>query len=941
MLTFQGYSPNKSAIGVSRTAPVYFEVRASIDEAINVNTVNVIIDSQQVIVNGQFQANFSGIIAETVRGIDVYITHVLPFNAGDVIHISTVIMDIEDSYSFTTATSDTVLPAVIANPKGGLFASTQGVSLIVSKIATTYYTLDGSTPTESSSVYSAPLNISENTTLKFFSKDTENNISYIHVEIYQFTQISHVSTLPVTTVNVASGAYNELKSVTLTTDRPATIYWTLNGPNPTVDVYTGKDTSPISIVMIDGVNVLKFFAVDSFSNVEQFKTETYVIEPKENNVVPTNVFVTNPYIKNTTDICWDDMTQADQNVIGYNIYRSQVDANYLQNLVSHDELTANNLYSKNDETFIRINPNVVSTTFYRDQTINRMIIKEDVSSQFKHTTLVDASTDFSGQIVDANKWEVIDDHQLFSQSNGLNFIDIYGNNRDAYCQSKFRLQNDFDVETHFTLSNWPVTDVLSNQEVAFIVSFSKFTFVKISRLRREAFDYYVMSVVVDSQEVDRHEVPTVDMNGKFRIIRSASTITTLYYDGLVWIILNSYLNFSQQDLQVKFYVKSSNKQIDVLFKYFNLISGKASLPLIKDIKGQYYIQLQHYPIIGNPTLEEGVYNLNACKKIKQPRVCKCIANDNTQNVQVLIDNVPAVIQSIDSINGNIILNTDRVYDYVLSKYIEPPVPTAQSIVTVTYQYLVSNLKLNVGRFPFYKVTAVLSDGSETRLSWCSSVTFTAEKIDWMYQEAMRRNSWLLDQTGERVLIFIRKTSGEKCICYRLNERTHKQPKVGSCKVCWGTGIVGGYEGPYEIRIAPFKSEQRINMTVRGMKLENTEETWTSISPAITQRDFILRRNGNVYAIGGVSQPEVKGVAVQQHFSVEYVDNTDIRYEFARSLDLFNYSSKIGLRKPHTHYTDDVIVENGEFTEEDRNRTNKSPDLLGPKGRTVTFENNLS
>jgi hypothetical protein len=237
------------------------------------------------------------------------------------------------------------------------------------------------------------------------------------------------------------------------------------------------------------------------------------------------------------------------------------------------------------------------------------------------------------------------------------------------------------------------------------------------------------------------------------------------------------------------------------------------------------------------------------------------------------------------------------------------------------------------------VTALLSDGSETRLSWCPSVTLEADKLDYMYREAIRRNSWLLDQAGERVLLYIKKTTGTRCQCYLQNMTTHKQAKI-PCVDCWGTGYIGGYDGPYEMRISPFQSEQKLVMTERGMKFENVEETWTTITPVLSQRDFIVRRRGQIYAVGPTRTPDVRGVATQQHFSVEHVDSTDIRYKFVQSRKLFSYETKVGLRLPFAHYTEDAIMADGEVTENDRLRTNKSKETDNPKGRTVAFENTL-
>lgn len=924
MIIFQGHSPEKNAVDVSRTAPIYFEIRNDTTTA-NKSTINVKINSVDAIINGMFQPNFSGMINDNIRGYDVYVQHVTVFTRGETITVEISVKDnslqtFTDSYIFTIIVNDTIAPVVIANPKGAIFNSQQLVSLISSKPNTTiYYSVDGSMPTSSSTIYVAPIVIAQNTTLKFFGIDEDDNADVVHVELYSFDNYVNDNVTPITTVSIVGGTYNEQKFVELISNKPATIYYTLDGSTPTVSHYTDKDASPVTLAIIDNVT-LKYFAIDEFGNKEAVKTQTYVIYPKENNIVPTNVYVSFPYIKYTADICWDDMMFIADDVVGYNIYRSQVDAQYLQNIVSHDILTSDNVYSKQDKTFVKINKNLVTTTFYRDQKINMVVVKENVSDQFRTATLADVSTNFEGEIVNANQWEAIDNDRLFNQSNAINFIDMYGY-RDCYFQSKFRLKNDFDIETQYELVEWPITDSINFSEISFIVSSNEYSYIKLSKIRREATDYYVSCLIVNSQEISRVEILNADIKAKIRITRTLSDVSTYYNDGSTWVLLDSYLNFSKDDLQVKFYNKSPNTSVNVRFLYFNVNLGQAYLPLLKNERDEYWFDVKHTPIITDRTNK--------------------LYTDQTYDVDVIVDGKNAIVKSVDGLKGRVTLQTERQFDEVKQQWVEPVVPTISSIVTVSYMYELHSLKMNLSSFPYYKVTAVLEDGSETRLNWCPAETLSSEKIDYMYLEAIRRNSWLLDHAGERVLLFIRKTTGTKCTCYKRNERTHAQPQVGSCKICWGTGFVGGYEGPFEIRISPFQSEQKIRMTERGMKLENIEKTWTTISPIITQRDFIIRRKAQVYAIGPISTPEVKGVVTQQHFDVEYVDSTDIRYEFIASLNLFNYKQNIGLRKPHAHYTEDPIITDGEIVENDRLRTDKGPGRNDEKGRTLNFENTLT
>ena len=70
---------------------------------------------------------------------------------------------------------DATLPTTTVSPAAGVYNSPVNAVLTASEAATIYYTTDGSVPTTSSDVYSAPIPINTDTTLKFFSVDTAGN----------------------------------------------------------------------------------------------------------------------------------------------------------------------------------------------------------------------------------------------------------------------------------------------------------------------------------------------------------------------------------------------------------------------------------------------------------------------------------------------------------------------------------------------------------------------------------------------------------------------------------------------------------------------------------------------------------------------------------------------------------------------------------------------
>jgi hypothetical protein len=254
------------------------------------------------------------------------------------------------------------------------------------------------------------------------------------------------------------------------------------------------------------------------------------------------------------------------------------------------------------------------------------------------------------------------------------------------------------------------------------------------------------------------------------------------------------------------------------------------------------------------------------------------------NVFVTIDGVHVPVFSISSADGEVELDRRGVFD-VASQTFEPPVlPTPGSVVLASYRFLEEGPSTSLYQRVFYRVSTVASDGQgglvETPLAKASQTnTHEVEKIDWIWREAVRRNRFILHHGGERVKVFIRKAVGSRCGCF---SETNRQP-ASDCLVCYGTGIIGGYDGPYDVVVAPDDSEKAIAQSNRGRSFTHSYETWTGPNPLLSQRDFVVKLNGDRYGIGPVRMPTNRGMQLQQHFSVSHLDEGDIRYK-VRVLD---------------------------------------------------------
>ncbi|MDY9923701.1 chitobiase/beta-hexosaminidase C-terminal domain-containing protein, partial [Methanobacterium sp.] len=169
-----------------------------------------------------------------------------------------------------TYTIDTTAPTIQANPSGGLFNTTQIITLTTNEPATIYYTTDGTTPTTTSNQYTAPININTTTTLKFMAIDAVGNQGTVQTETYTID-----TTAPTIQAHPSGGNYSTAQSVVLTADDESatTIYYTTDGSDPTSS--SNQYTGPINI---NTTTTLKFMAIDAVGNQGTVQTETYTID---------------------------------------------------------------------------------------------------------------------------------------------------------------------------------------------------------------------------------------------------------------------------------------------------------------------------------------------------------------------------------------------------------------------------------------------------------------------------------------------------------------------------------------------------------------------------------------------------------------------------------------------------------------------------------------
>ena len=161
-----------------------------------------------------------------------------------------------------------ILPVAVApsfNPPGGSYTSAQSVAISTPTIPfpAIYYTTDGSTPTNASSLYSSPIAVAVTETLKAIVWDKAGNFRQSTVASAAYTITGQVAT---PTFSPGAGTYSTAQTVTISCSTPSsTIYYTTNGTTPT----TGSPvySSPITVSSTETVQAIATAAGYTQSNV--------------------------------------------------------------------------------------------------------------------------------------------------------------------------------------------------------------------------------------------------------------------------------------------------------------------------------------------------------------------------------------------------------------------------------------------------------------------------------------------------------------------------------------------------------------------------------------------------------------------------------------------------------------------------------------------------
>ncbi len=174
----------------------------------------------------------------------------------------------------------------IADPPGGVFSGRISVSMTSRDGATIYYTIDGSEPATQSPVYTAPMLLANDTVLRFFSMDRTGEREPVREVLYTFRLTDKLldTTPPTIVIDPTPERYIGDERIKLRSDEESTIYYTLDGTEPTENSF--RYTDPI---LLEKKSVIKFFGIDSMGNRSSVGSAEYILD-----VTPPSTIATPP-----------------------------------------------------------------------------------------------------------------------------------------------------------------------------------------------------------------------------------------------------------------------------------------------------------------------------------------------------------------------------------------------------------------------------------------------------------------------------------------------------------------------------------------------------------------------------------------------------------------------------------------------------------------------
>ena len=153
-------------------------------------------------------------------------------------------------------------PGEYANPITVIFNASENTRI--------HFTLDGSEPNVGSPIFTDPITIKDDTVIRYFTVTSDGLRSSVQETFYRIRLEQPDEDELRTVADPPAGMYLKRVKVTLSVKEGATIYYTIDGSDPS----TGSDIYRVPLVLTVDTQ-LKFFAMDADGSMESDREEFY------------------------------------------------------------------------------------------------------------------------------------------------------------------------------------------------------------------------------------------------------------------------------------------------------------------------------------------------------------------------------------------------------------------------------------------------------------------------------------------------------------------------------------------------------------------------------------------------------------------------------------------------------------------------------------------
>lgn len=160
--------------------------------------------------------------------------------------------------------------------------------------------------------------------------------------------------------------------------------------------------------------------------------------------------------------------------------------------------------------------------------------------------------------------------------------------------------------------------------------------------------------------------------------------------------------------------------------------------------------------------------------------------------------------------------------------------------------------------------------------------FDQDDMNYFLNEIRRRHEAMLLNDAEDVQFLARKVTGNKCP--HIGPRSSREcPRPLVDPACYGTGIIGGYESPFSIKVRLASLDLDTLPEVFGRRTERIPRSWTLWEPKLKEHDILVTKRNEWFEIQHVTAFRVRGEITYQQFDTRKLQPDDPATHFPMNI----------------------------------------------------------